>query len=148
MLQPPINHSPDLAKLMEDGYEIEIKANYLVVHGVPYVNIKREIRRGMIVSELTLAGDKTTKPNNHVVMFVGDCPCDKDGLVLANIINSSKRQDLGEGLIINHTFSSKPKSGCYEDYYEKITTYVAIVIKASLIFFTSALASFRVRSTP
>jgi hypothetical protein len=36
---------------------------------------------------------------------------------------------LASGLTINHSFSAKPKttSGKYSDYYEKVTTYVAIL---------------------
>lgn len=127
MSQQLINRSPDLTKLLEDGYEIEIRASHLIIHGVPYVNRKCEIRYGILVSKLSLAGDKTVEPATHVAMFSGETPCDEKGIALSKIINSSISQDLGEGIVVNHTFSSKPKTGHYADYYEQITTYVAIL---------------------
>ena len=81
----------------------------------------------MLVSELTLAGDVTTTPNTHVAFFAGEHPCDKGGAELHKIKLGSARQELASGLVVNHSFSSKPLSGRYEDYYEKMTTYVAII---------------------
>src|SRR3546814_259870 len=60
-------------------------------------------------------------------MFAGEIPCDAQGRPLAKIINSSSVQSLGGGLVVNDSFSSKPKVGHYADYYEKMTTYAAIL---------------------
>jgi hypothetical protein len=49
MSPPLISRSPDLARLKEDGYEVEIRANHLVLRNVPYVNAKREVKRGLLV---------------------------------------------------------------------------------------------------
>ena len=127
MSQRLINRSPDLQQLQNDGYDIEIRSGYLLVNRVPYVNSNKEVKLGTLVSELKLAGDVTTAPDNHVVYFVGDCPCDKDGNPLNKIVNSSAQSNLAENLTISHTFSSKPVGGAYKDYYEKMTTYVAIL---------------------
>jgi tRNA A37 threonylcarbamoyladenosine dehydratase len=126
MSQQLINRSPDLKRLRDEGYDVEVQSNYLVVKSVPYVNSKREIKIGTLVSELTLAGDITAKPSTHVVMFAGDHPCHKDGSEMVQIKHSSAHQSLGEDLSVDHTFSSKPQEG-YADYYEKMTTYVAII---------------------
>src|SRR4029077_15554897 len=58
--------------------------------------------------------------------FSGEYPCHKDGTPIDQIRNQSLRQRLGNGVEIHHSFSSKPPSG-YGDYYEKLTTYVAIL---------------------
>ena len=126
MSQRLINRSPDLKKLRNEGYEIAIISGFLVVHNVPYVNSKREVKLSDLVSELTLVGDKTTKPNTHVVHFTGEHPCDKNGSPMTKIVNSSGGNRLAEGIVAQHSFSSKPKEG-YEDYYVKMTTYVAMV---------------------
>ena len=55
-----ISRSPDLLKLQNEGYELEIKSGFLLVKGVPYVNSRKEVRRGTLVAKLVLAGDKTT----------------------------------------------------------------------------------------
>ena len=59
-------------------------------------------------------------------MFIGDMPCDKDGKPLTQIHHSNKRQELGGGFAVNHSFSSKPPGG-YPDYYLKMTTYEWII---------------------
>ncbi|HPO87560.1 MAG TPA: ThiF family adenylyltransferase [Candidatus Hydrogenedentes bacterium] len=127
MSQQLINRSSDLKRLRDEGYDVEVRANHLVIKNVPYVNSSKEIKFGLLVSELTLAGDITTAPNTHVAMFSGEHPCHKDGSELIQIKHASNRQQLGDGLVVDHSFSSKPTSGRYADFYEKMTTYVAIV---------------------
>jgi hypothetical protein len=61
-----------------------------------------------------------------VVEFDGDFPCDANGQQLAKIAHQSFNKDYGNGLKARHSFSSKPNSG-YPDYYEKMTTYAAIL---------------------
>ena len=127
MSQQLISRSPPLKRLQEEGYDLEVRANYLLVKGVPYVNSGREIKRGTLVSELTLAGDVATAPGSHVAYFAGGYPCRKDGSEISQIRHSSVDKRLADELLVNHMFSSKPITGSYRDYYEKITTYVAII---------------------
>ena len=123
-----ISHSRDLKRLRDEGYSLEIRAGYLLVKDIPYVNSKREVQRGTLVSTLTLAGDVTTRPDTHVAHFIGDYPCHKDGTEIEQIRNQSARSVLADGVVIDHTFSAKPKpNDYYEDYYAKVTTYVAIL---------------------
>lgn len=121
-----ISHSPDLKRLQEDGYELEIVAGHLVLHSIPYVNEAGKIKRGKLVSVLDLVGDKTRKPSTHVVMFAGEYPCNKDGQRLRNLEHSNTSQVIGDGVTVNWSFSSKPPNG-YADYYEKMTTYVTMI---------------------
>jgi hypothetical protein len=85
------------------------------------------VKVATLVSELSLAGDMTTVPGTHVAYFIGDHPCHKDGSAIDKIRHQSLRQQLGQSLTVDHSFSSKPLSGRYADYYEKMTTYVAII---------------------
>ena len=126
---PPqqISRSSDLKRLRDEGYEIEVRSNHLLLKSVPYVTEDRAIKRGTLVSTLALSGDVTTNPDTHVVMFAGERPCDKEGHPLTRILNSSQRKELTNGLTIDHTFSSKPLGGRYADYYEKMTTYANIL---------------------
>ena len=122
-----LNRSPDLKKLRDEGYDIEIRSGHLLVKDVPYVNSKREIKRGTLVAKLCLANDVTIRPDDHVAFFEGEYPCDKDGVRIARIENQSQRKALATDLFVDHTFSAKPLNGPYEDYHAKITTYVAIL---------------------
>lgn len=127
MSQQLINRSPDLHRMRDEGYDIEVRSSYLLVKNVPYVNPSKEIKFGTLVSELTLAGDITTTPSSHVAYFVGEYPCNKDGSQINKIKHGSAHQQLAQNLIVQHSFSSKPLSGSYKDYYEKMTTYIAII---------------------
>lgn len=122
-----ISRNVDLLRLQEDGYEVTVIAGHLVVRNVPYVTQKRVVARGVLVSTLTLLGERTQRPDTHVAMFAGETPCDAQGRPLSRIINSSSVQSLGEGLMVDHVFSSKPSVGYYTDYHEKMSTYAAIL---------------------
>ena len=125
MSQQLISRSPDLKRLRDEGYDIKVQSGYLLINDVPYVNSKKEVNRGVLVSTLTLAGDVTTRPDNHVMYFAGDHPCNQDGSEIVQIKHGG-RTTLGD-ITVDHSFSAKPTSGYYEDYYAKVTTYVAIL---------------------
>ncbi len=126
MSQQLINRNHDLKRLRDDGYEIDIVSGHLVMRNVPYVNAKKQVLYGTIVSELSLSGDVTVAPQTHVVNFAGEYPCDADGKRLEKIVNSESTSKLAEGLTTNYSFSSKPKAG-YKDYYDKMTTYEKVL---------------------
>lgn len=127
MSQQLISHSPDLKKLRAEGYEIEIKSGYLLVHHIPYITPSNQLSYGILASELTLASNiQTARPGNHVIYFQGEQPCDKNGVVIAAISHASPNQILFPGFAGNHSFSNKPPNG-YADYYEKIKTYADII---------------------
>jgi tRNA A37 threonylcarbamoyladenosine dehydratase len=126
MSQKLISLNPDLKRLRDEGYEIEVKNAHLLVHGVPYVNSKREVAYGVLVTPLgDMAGDKTTKPADHVIHWSGEHPCDKNGNILTNIQHASNKQTLG-GIEVHHSFSNKPPEG-YPNYYEKVVMYYKII---------------------
>jgi hypothetical protein len=126
MSQQLINRSPDLKRLRDEGYDVEVRSNYLLIKHVPYVNAKKEIDFAILVSELSMAGDVTTRPSTHVASFTGDHPCNNDGSEIVKIKYQSEDKTLDRDLVIHHSFSSKPPDG-YIDYYHKMTTYVAII---------------------
>ena len=121
-----INRSPDLKRLRDEGYTIEIKGGHLIVGDVPYVNSGKEVKIGTFVSKLDTAGDKANKPENHVIFFSGEYPCNYDGSKITALEHGSQTQDLGFGIVVNHSFSNRPKDG-YKDYHEKVSTYIEIV---------------------
>jgi hypothetical protein len=128
MSQKPVDRNPDLARLRDAGYSVDVRDGYLVIADIPYVDAQRQVRRGTLVSELTLSGDQTQKPSTHVIRFAGDFPCTNLGAPIEGIRNQSQRQELAPGLFVDHAFSSKPTAGFYSDYYEKVTTYANILV--------------------
>jgi hypothetical protein len=128
MSQRPINRSADLKRLRDEGYDLEIRSGCLLVKDVPYVNSNKEVKRGILVIKLVLAGDQTGRPDTHVAYFSGDHPCNEDGSEIAKIKHGSNAHSLVEGVAVNHSFSAKPKpADAYPDYYAQVTTYVAIL---------------------
>jgi len=128
MSQELINHNDDLKKLRDDGYAIEVRSDHLLIHEVPYVNSIRQIKYGILVSDLTsVAGDKTVGPiGQHVAYFIGEHPCNSDGTFITAIKHGSQIQLLAANLEVNHSFSCKPNP-TYQDYYEKMTRYISII---------------------
>ncbi len=126
MSQQLISRSADLKRLRDEGYEIEVRSGYLLIHHVPYVDSKKEIKFGKLISTLSLNNDVTAKPETHVISFMGEHPCNKDGTIIAGIQHASPNQKIFDDVILNFSFSNKPVGG-YANYYEKITRYVEII---------------------
>jgi hypothetical protein len=120
------SRSPDLRRLLAEGYEIEVRSGYLLVKNVPFATSAGEVAYGMLISELSTSGSATIRPGTHVAMFSGGIPCDDHGNQLSKIINAVGGVRLAEGLTADCTFSSKPSAG-YPDYHAKMTTYVAMI---------------------
>ena len=57
-----VSRSPDLLRLRDEGYDLEIRANYLLVHHVPYVTAERTVAYGTLVSELSTTGPAPSSP--------------------------------------------------------------------------------------
>jgi len=126
MSHPLVSRSSDLQRLRDEGYDIEVRSNYLVVNHVPYATSEGSVAYGMLISELSTSGTTTIKPNDHVVSFAGGVPCDSHGAELTKIISSKGTISIAEGLTAACSFSSKPLGG-YADYFAKITAYVNMV---------------------
>ena len=121
-----INRSRDLCALADDGYDIGIVSGHLVVRSVPYVNADGQVKRGVLISTLDLVDNATIRPSTHVVTFAGEYPCDRNGGELEKIRHRTERKEISDGLVADHSFSSKPADG-YRDYHHKMTTYAAII---------------------
>ena len=128
MSRKPLSLSPDLKRLRDEEYDLDIRNGYLLVRDVPYVNSKKEVKRGTLVMVLKLAGDIADTPDNHVAYFDGEHPCNADGTEIAKIKHGSGQQRLAEGVMVQHSFSARPQpEGNYRDYHHKVTTYVAML---------------------
>jgi hypothetical protein len=127
MSQKLFSLNPDLRKLREEGYFVQIRGGLLVMREVPYVDAEKRVRVGTLVTSLDLAGDTTRKPGSHVVHWDGDFPCRADGTPLREIAHQSQAFNLGHGVTAQHSFSSKPKPDGYPDYFEKMSTYASIL---------------------
>ncbi len=117
--------SPDLLRLQNEGFDIEVRGGYLLVKDVPYATSSRAVRRGMLISRLELAGNVTARPTDHVAYWTGEHPCHSDGRKLTAFENPSPPQGFGNEIRADFTFSAK---AAYRDYYHKVTTYVGRIV--------------------
>nr|WP_269839512.1 DUF6791 domain-containing protein [Paucibacter sp. M5-1]MCZ7881921.1 hypothetical protein [Paucibacter sp. M5-1] len=72
-----------MQRLLNDGFEAEVRQQHLLVHSVPYVNAKREVHLGMLVCKYVEDAGAILPPtapgDDHQVWWVGDSPADLMG---------------------------------------------------------------------
>ena len=104
-----------------------MEAAHLIVRDIPYVTSRREVGRGTLVTNLDLNGDVTIRPSDHTIKFEGEFPCTSGGEQIEAIKHTSAPYRVNERISTQHSFSSKPPCGYYENYYEKVRTYANIL---------------------
>lgn len=125
MSQELINHSEDLKRLQNEGYEIEVNNGYGILSHIPYLKQNGEIDYGTLVSSIIFEGDKAKYNSDHVIYFSGDQPCNLDGTEIT-AIKHAESNSVFAGINVKHSFSNKPE-GNYKDYYEKFVNYANII---------------------
>lgn len=120
-----IVRDPDIRRLIDDGYEIEVLNGHLLAH-IPYVNSRREVQRGIVVTNLNGNVGALGAPSDHQVWFVGEYPCHHTGTPIEAIRHTSGPYLLWDGFTVQHRFSNKPSDG-YPDFYSKMSSYIAII---------------------
>jgi len=123
-----VRSSPDLSHLVQDGFAVRIVGGYLVVDDIPFVDDAAQVQRGSLLCPLDLSGDTTVKPSTHVMCFVGGVPRDHHGKPIKDLVHDGvEKWSAGPELTAACGFSQKPEGG-YNDFYEKVTYYAAMVI--------------------
>ena len=125
MSQELINHSEDLKRLQNEGYEINVKDGYGIISHIPYLNVKEEIDYGTLVSKIKFEGDEAKYDGDHVIYFSGEQPYSIDGKEITQIKHADN-SSIFAGVNIKRSFSNKP-DGNYSDYYEKFENYINII---------------------
>ena len=121
-----IARSSDLKKLEADRYSLRIVDDaFLVIGGVPYVTVAQQVQRAELVMVLTLRGDETAKPGDHVAYWSGEHPHRADGRTLdALLVPNSSQQSVCPSFPSVFMLSAKAD---YRDYHHKATTYAEIL---------------------
>jgi hypothetical protein len=123
-----VRNSPDLARLVDDGYALRVINGHLVVDDVPFVAAEGTVQWGHLLCPLDLTGDRTAKPSSHVMWFAGGEPRDRNGDPIDGLINEGVgSQTVSADLMSSCGFSQKPGPDGYPDYYDKVVSYAAIV---------------------
>lgn len=126
MSTPLVSRSEDLRRLLADGYEISVREGHLIVEAVPFVDAEGNLAHGVLVCELNVSGDVTAQPNPHTMYFSG-VPHIKKATPIDAIIAAIGPQPPMAGVEPLSYLSTKPASGYYDDYYQKVTQYVRVI---------------------
>src|SRR3546814_7330060 len=116
MSRRPFDRSPKLKQLRDDGYDIDVVTGYLLVRDVPYVNAKRQVKRGVLISALEVNNDVALPPQDHQAKWFSEHPCNEDGTPIQGL-GSSKQPLRIADIEAKWNFSCQPKPA---DRYREI----------------------------
>ncbi|WP_395297166.1 ThiF family adenylyltransferase [Kitasatospora hibisci] len=116
---------PDLARLLDDGYDVVVHGGHIIVRHIPYVTEDRSVEHGFLAYPVTVSGDRLVSGTDHRIWFSGSVPCDEHGRPLA--LASPELREIAEGVRADFMLSSKPGPDGYPDEYAKITAYARII---------------------
>ncbi len=131
MFHQLVNLNDDIRRLLEKGYAIAFDSNHLIVRDIPYLDDTGGLRFGTIASNfVSLDGDRIAQ-QDHQIFFAGSVPYGLDGKPIPNLGGgpvSLALSDACKDVIVEHSFSNKPVvEGKFEDFFEKIESYVTII---------------------
>lgn len=121
-----IDPDPSIQQLLDEGYELEVVHQHLLVHSIPYVNASGLIRQGTLAAPYTGTRQPgvTARPRNHTAWFRGEMPHHGTALQpMTQLVNNSKGNTLFEGFTAQHYFSNKPNDTQPHDFYELVSHY-------------------------
>jgi hypothetical protein len=130
----------DLTRLLDAGYDVQLRDGFLVVNDVPYVTASKTVARGRLVMPANMAGDILAAPPDHTTHFAGSEPCNAEGQRLAKVINGAAPGQPLSDVHVDFYFSAKPPAGNYASYYDKVTTYVELLSRWARIIDPNATA--------
>jgi hypothetical protein len=131
VFQRLVSHNDDLRRLVEKGYAVAFDSNCLVIRDIPYLDSNRQLQIGAIVAKLDFVDQEHVTQTDHQVFFAGSIPCNLDGTPIPNLAGGAAQLPLSEAskdVVVQRSFSNKPRpSGKFQDFFEKIESYVAII---------------------
>jgi hypothetical protein len=142
MFQTLVSHNDDLRRLLEKGYAIAFDSNHLIVRDIPYLDHELKLQIGAIVTVLVPLDGNRVGQTDHQVYFAGSHPCGLDGTPIPNLgggPTSLGLSDASSDVVVQRSFSNKPvKAGKFEDFFEKIESYVNIISGPAMEMFGDA----------
>lgn len=122
-----VRNSPDLARLVNEGYAVRLRGGHLVIEDVPFVTAAGEIVRGHMACPLDTQGEVTARPGTHVMWF-SHIPHSASGSELTALVHGRTPQVLAAGVEVACSSSQKAFGSDYDNYYDKVVTYLALVV--------------------
>ena len=148
MFQKLVSHNDDIRRLVEKGFAVGIDSNYLIVRDIPYLDDKRELKWGAIVSKLVAADTVRFVQDDHQIFFSGGVPHGLDGAPIPNLGGGPCNLALSPSacdVVVQRRFSNKPKvAKKFTDFFEKIECYVTIISGPAMAHHNADPLTFRV----
>lgn len=131
MFQKLVSHNDDIGRLVEKGCAVAFDSNYLVIRDIPYLDGGCQLQIGAIVSKLVFVDQERVTQEDHQIFFAGAIPHNLDGTPIRNLGGGPASLILSEAcsdVVVQRSFSNKPlPSGKFQDFFEKIESYVTII---------------------
>lgn len=136
MSAKPTAADSGLQRLLDEGYEAEVRQQHLLVHSVPSVAADGTLTVGTLICKYIENGGTIMSPrppgDNHQVWWTGPFPCRADRSPILDLVADITPQNIHvfEGCIARHQFSNKPEqwnADGFPDHYEKITHYITVI---------------------
>ena len=125
------NHNDDIRRLVEKGYAVAFDSGYLVIRDIPYLDSERKLQIGAIITKLVFVDEERVIQDDHQIFFAGSVPHNLDGKPIPNLGGGPTQlalSDASKDIVVQRSFSNKPKNtGKFQDFFEKIESYVAII---------------------
>ena len=124
-----VRNSPDLARLVDEGYSIRVLNGYLVVDDIPFVNAAATVRRGSFLCPLDLARrpHRQAEQPRHVLRRRRAARQERTADRRAR---QPRRRAVGGLARPGRGLRLLPEAPArrYDDFYEKVTYYAAMVV--------------------
>ncbi len=150
MLKTLASHNPDLQRLLKKGYALAVDSNHLVVRDIPYLDSEGQLQWSAFVGKLVFEDQTKVRPEDHQIYFAAPRPFGLDGEVIRGLGGGEAQLDLSErcrDVIVRQRFSHKLKDSGqprpYDDHFEKIESYVAMVCGPAMARFDVSPCTFR-----
>jgi hypothetical protein len=122
------NPNPDIRRLLEKGYALRYDSGYLVVRDIPYLDADKALQVGAIITKLVFVDKVHVRQEDHQVFFAGSVPHGLDGKPVPNLGGSATTLTLAKAdVVVQRSFSNKPSSGSFPNFFDKIESYLALV---------------------
>ncbi len=148
MFQKLVSHNDDIRRLVEKGYAVAFDSIYLLIRDIPYLDSGRQLQIGEIVSKLVFVDHERVTQEDHQIFFAGSVPHNLDGTPIHNLGGGTTSLILNEAcsdVVVQRSFSNRPlPSGKFQDFFEKIESYVAIISGPAIELYNANPFTFRV----
>ena len=130
--------NPSVQRLIEDGFEIDIQRQHLLVHSIPYLNQSCEVKLATLVCPFVENGEIETQPQDHTMYFKGEYPHDATGKEMSEVVNSERKIILFDDFNVDYYLSNKPNGQSFTNFYDKVVHYHTLFVSQARVIDANA----------